>query len=248
MYIAEIVPVSCLDMIKDNYYHMCLAQLVLKNNEYACFYQRMSEEGKYVIMDNGAAEGEELSEDDLIKAYKMINPSEIILPDTLMDKGKTLERSIHFYESHRKEICDKYKIMVVPQGSDYSEWLRCASDFMDNIPVDTIGVPKWLGKKSDLRLRACEWLNRFNVGVHLLGCNENPTLINSCRVANKKVRGCDSAFAYICAKADFRNIDSRTFRPDDVAIDFLNDLPIDNLECLMGSFEKLAGVENNKED
>ena len=54
--IAHIVPVKCLEKTANNQYHMCLAHLVKESEEYASFYRRMSDEGKFVLMDNGVAE------------------------------------------------------------------------------------------------------------------------------------------------------------------------------------------------
>lgn len=242
MQVAEIVPVSCLDMIADRKYHMCLAQLVLKNKEYADFYRRMADEGKYVILDNGAAEGESLSFEDLYKAYELIEPSEIILPDEMRNGERSFIKSLDFYLQYKDKI---ENIMVVPQGKDWTQWKKYAryilelfeSEFFGDNKL-TIGVPKWLGSDdAGNRLAICQWLNLFSVNIHLLGCSEGPEIMNLCSRSNYKVRGCDSAFAYIAAKEKMDHIDKNTRRPNG-HIDFLNDSKIDNLSTLMSDFEK----------
>lgn len=246
MRIAEIVPLSLLDYTKDNAYHMCLAQLVLQSEEYANFYRERAEEGKYVILDNGAAEGEALDFDDLIKAYSIVNPTEIILPDVLKDARKTLEKTIYFYEKYWGTVIN-YKTMVVPQGKDFDEWIKCFCSLCDSIPFGCVGVPKWLGSNGSLdRMKAVEYLSDYNVEVHLLGCNEKPGVIKKCSELNPRVRGCDSAFAYLCDKAGLPIITELTKRPDET-IDFLNDTKVSCLSLLMRDFEKCAGVINNKE-
>lgn len=245
--IAEIVPVSLLDYTKQNAYHMCLAQLVLKNRDYALFYRDRALEGKYVILDNGAAEGEEMDFEDLLEAYSIVKPSEIILPDVLKDSRKTCEKTIRFYEK-QWETTMNYNTMVVPQGKDLGGWINCFVELANTIPFTCVGVPKWLGANGSLdRVKAVEYLSRYNVEVHLLGCNENPSIIKRCHEVNGNVRGCDSAFAYLCDKAEMTSIDESTERPDEV-IDFLNDTKTSNLRSLMHDFEMCAGVTNNKED
>lgn len=251
--IAEIVPVSCLEYIEDNQYHMCLAHLVMSEEEnakyYTSFYKCMADEGKYVLMDNGAAEGSQLSFEDLIEAYKRIRPTEIVLPDELCDAEKTVEKTLAFYSRFKHEIRG-YKIMVVPQGKTFDEWCKCAIKLMTSVPVDTIGVSKFLemetGEKN-IRVRACEFLKDYDVEIHLLGCSEGPSIVKKAREVNEKVRGCDSAFVYIYSKTRSDHINLNTTRPKG-DIDFLFDSKNDDLPGLMAEFETSIGVENNKTD
>lgn len=250
--VAQIVPLKFLTMTSDNMYHMCLAHLVLKSEEYALFYRRMSEEGKYVLMDNGAAEKEKLSQEDLLRAYSLVKPTEIILPDVLFDKDQTLTRTSDFIRSNYKRL-EPYKKMIVPQGKDEMEWQDCLwsmiyeSFYYDDI--DSIGIPKWLGVKDKVaRISICNRLLDIDKEIHLLGCNEGPAVLGFCRAANPNVRGCDSAFAYLCAKYGNSVITEKTTRPP-VEIDFLKDTEGEGrLQSLMDDFEIAAGVYNNKED
>lgn len=240
MKIAEIVPLKFLELTAKNDYHMCLAHLVLQSPEYRDFYRRMSDEGKYVIVDNGAAEDQVLDYDDLITVYNMINPTEIILPDVLFDRDQTINRTMEFITNYD---LSGYKKMIVPQGADEGEWYECYKK-MANIPelknVNTIGIPKWLSKTDHAaRLRICSVL-RIGVEIHLLGCNEHPEDIKWCGLVNPSVRGCDSAFAYLCAKSGMPLISAHTDRPD-CKIDFLNDTYGDNLAKLMNDFETIVG-------
>lgn len=236
--IAEIVPLKFLELTKDNQYHMCLAQLALASEEYRDFYRRMSDEGKYVIVDNGACEGESLSDDDLMTVYDMINPTEIILPDVLKDAGATVCRSINFY---KKVATRNYNIMIVPQGEDLLSWIGCAKVMANEIPHNCIGIPKWLGSiKPANRMAAALCVEDLTEYIHLLGCSEAPVLVHMCNVYSKRVRSCDSAFAYLCSKAKYEHINGTTRRPDE-KIDFLNDTEGDDLERLLCEFEDAIG-------
>lgn len=238
MYIAEIVPVSCLEYIRDKDYHMCLAQLVLKSERYAEFYRELAQEGKYVILDNGAAEGESLSFDDLYKAYKTIQPTEIILPDVLNNTYETIERSSIFYREYLTH--EKCKIMIVPQARSLRVWITATEEMLSQLPVNTVGIPKWLGSKNKLhRVAASAYLSELTTEVHLLGCSESPEVLKLCKKANPNVRGCDSAYAYLCSKANISEITLNTERPGGM-IHFLDDPEIESLPKLMNDLEEIV--------
>lgn len=238
MKIAEIVPLGCLNHIQDKDYHMCLAQLVLKSEEYAEFYKKKAREGKYVILDNGAAENEVLSFDDLYKAYEIIQPTEIILPDVLFNYSETMKRSTTFYRKYmRHKPC---KIMIVPQAKTLNRWVRCAEDLLEMIPANTIGIPKWLGSRNRLyRVAASGYLTGAKTEIHLLGCSESPEVLRLCEEINPNVRGCDSAYAYLCSKAGADEITLNTTRPRGT-IDFLDDPEIGSLPKLMKELEDIV--------
>lgn len=236
--IAEIVPLKFLPITSLNHYHMCLAHLVLKNEKYRDFYRKMSDQGKYVMVDNGACEGEKMSYDDLISVYDLIKPIEIILPDVLFNMNETLDRTRYFLENYD---LSKYKKMAVPQGKDSNEWKRCCEKILEMEEIDSIGIPKWLGERVD----ECKMLIGSGKEIHLLGCNKNPSVIKKCIEVNPLVRGCDSAFAYLCSKAGVKMIDKNTERPNEI-IDFLNDtLEKTSLFNRMVEFESEAGIYDN---
>lgn len=251
--IAEIVPVDCLNETELNQYHMCLAHLVNstddKSNQYRRFFRRMSDEGKYVLMDNGAAENSQLDFDSLLRMYELINPTEIVLPDVLCNKDETIKKTTEFYNEFKDEI-SKYKLMVVPQGNTFDQWCLCAAELISRIPVTTIGVSKFLEMTTGdrlIRTKACEFLRPYDVEIHLLGCSEGPHVVSEARAANNKVRGCDSAFTYICAKAGVKSINVNTTRPEG-EINFLHDPVNVSLNRLLREFEFSAGVNQNLVD
>ena len=89
--IAHIVPVSHLYDTLDNQYHMCLAHLV-DCAEYREHFASLTAKGKFVLMDNGAAEGCQLKPEELFDMYELIQPTEIVLPDTLFDSASTIQK------------------------------------------------------------------------------------------------------------------------------------------------------------
>lgn len=251
--IAQIVPVPHLDQIKNNHYHMCLAHLVEQNLEYSNFYRQMSDEGKFVLMDNGAAEGSQLSVNELLTMYEVINPTEIVLPDTLNDCVDTLRKTLDFI--HKYKVLP-YRFMGVPQGKDFDEWCACVEVMLREPRINSIGVSKFLNiatGQEDIRFHACAYiakvaiaLDRRDIEIHLLGCDEGPGMVGQIQELFPVVRGCDSAFAFIAAQAGVE-ITDETERPEG-EIDFLEGTVLcDDLEKRMKEFENVTGVKNNKE-
>ena len=250
--IAQIVPVAHLGQIKDNHYHMCLAHLV-GDVRYAKFYERMAKEGKFVLMDNGAAEGSQLSVKELLKMYALINPTEIVLPDTLNDCVDTLRKTLAFVHEY-KDL--PYRFMGVPQGQDFDEWCACVEVMLREPRINSIGVSKFLNIATgvdDIRFHACAYiakvadaLGRRDIEVHLLGCDEGPAMVGGIQELFPFVRGCDSAFAFIATQANVK-IDEDTERPEG-EIDFIDGtVPVEELIDNMARFENVAQVKDNKE-
>lgn len=251
--IAQIVPVLHLEQIHHNHYHMCLAHLVKESKSYTNFYAQLSSEGKFVLMDNGAAEGSQLSNEELISMYELINPTEIVLPDTLNNCVDTLRKTLAFVHEHGDL---PYRFMGVPQGKDFDEWCACVEVMLREPRINTIGVSKFLNiatGSEDVRFHACAYIQKVarelgrerDIEVHLLGCDEGPALVNEIQQLFAMVRGCDSAFAYIAAQAGI-SINTETIRPEG-EIDFIDGtVPVQELEARMKEFENVAGVKDNR--
>lgn len=255
--VAHIVPVNCLEKTATNQYHMCLAHLVKESDEYAAFYKRMVDEGNYVMMDNGAAEDSQLSIEELVKCYKKVNPTEIILPDTLLDRDGTIDKVRDSYQYLMNEFDGNipYKIMVVAQGRYTNDVLNCIIDikgliFGEGMKIDTIGISKFLpmhtGNKYDrasLLMTAKNDIESMGCEVHLLGCDESTDVIRIIRENCKCVRGVDSAFTYLCSQAGVL-IDGDASRPSG-EIDFIGGKDYDSLVDNMKRFNKAVGVTDN---
>ena len=256
--IAHIVPRGCLEYTRCNHYHMCLAHLVHEeqmdhdgtgDRRYTEFYRCMSDEGKFVLMDNGAAEGSQLSVDDLLVAYDAIRPTEIVVPDTLGDGDDTIKKMKAFVSEHGDL---PYRFMGVPQGRTLNEWIECAEQMVRNWRIDTIGVSKFLnvyiGDKwarysaVAALVRMMDELGRKDLEVHLLGCHEGPDIVRTIRKAFPVVRGCDTAYAYLASKANGRICGNRP----EGEIDFLHGCDPGNLsDCLFETNARCGVLYND---
>ena len=256
---AHIVPVNSLEKIQSRGYHMCLANIVAKNPKYAEFYASLAQDHHHwVLMDNGAAEGEQLRLEALLECYDIVQPNEIVLPDTLYDGQDTLrkmEKAIVKIDEHYQYKVP-FSLMAVPQGRTLEEWYECVKQMVANPRIKTIGISKFLQIATNditVRWKAAKLLDglikqnrRYDMEAHLLGCGESPLLIDSIRKSFPFVRGCDSAYAYLCTQADKR-IYVDTSRPLG-EIDFINGKDYDGLENNMQSLEVEIGVFNHKLD
>lgn len=122
--------------------YFALAQFVLKYPHYADFYKQKSREGSFVVLDNGAAEGSLVSDNELLEAIHMINPSEVIAPDVFYQAQPTLQRLETFLQLLRDNKID-VPVQAVPQGSCMKEWLDSYEEMTNNKLVATIGLSKF---------------------------------------------------------------------------------------------------------
>jgi len=202
--VASIVPVSYLYLIQSKNYHMCLAHLANSIPRYADFYKEQAQKGKFVIMDNGAAEGEQQRVDTLVRLAASINPTELILPDVLYDSEATLDRSYKAIDVVKRSGLE-CRLMAVPQGRTLHEWVGCALEMLQ-WPVDTIGISKFLnyvlGPYVRLLAIAAILPKLKDKDIHLLGCAcdaREVGVIND--FFGSRVRGVDSSIAYIYARS-----------------------------------------------
>ena len=204
--ISHIVSSDLLDLIDGRDFYMCLANIASKDENYCNFYKKQVEKGAFVLLDNGAAEADQMTLEVMWSVIEKINPSEVILNDCLMDCDETIKRSIEaleFYESKGY----KNQFLFVPQGSDLREWIRCYEIMKDycltrNKHISTIGVSKFVTKgwnDSEARYSCCSYLNHDKPQVHLLGCHENINEVAKISNQFDFIRSNDTAISYIYA-------------------------------------------------
>lgn len=256
--LAHIVPQGSLSKIKDKGYLMCLANVVQEDSAYAEFYKNLTRDDRYILMDNGAAEGQQLSMKELVACYERIMPNEIVLPDTLCDCQGTLRKSSEaiVYLNDVYGMDKPFTFMGVPQGCNLREWRECMEEMLQWPEIHAIGVSKFLQMKMQdemARYDAVAYLEdaikeyrRFDIEVHLLGCSESPSTIAKIAKDFPFVRGCDSAYGYICTQADVR-IYENTKRPAG-EIDFVYGRDYDTLSDNLTALELAADVFDNSYD
>lgn len=204
--VAEIVPVRQLGDIEDNFYHMCFSHIAWKSETYEQFYRWIVSKGKYVVMNSVLDCSRSYGFKELVDMFDKIQPAEIVIPYTIKDANKTLSEMFDWL----KLIDLPCKQMAVPQGRSFEEWKACAYIMMQECNISTIGISDYLvGVTGDENAR-CQavWylddlvnrIGRHDIEYHLLGVAETPKTIKTIRQISKRVRGCDSSFAYLATK------------------------------------------------
>ena len=202
-----ILPTNYLKLIKQHKSHMSLMQCMRAYPEYRKFYQKLiADPEKFVIMDNGAAEGEQPTTEEWIECALEYQPDEVILPDTLFNMEDTLRRGEAALAALGKW---EHNLMAVPQGNNIQEWSQCAIRMIDNWPITTIGVTKFMTSKfkATARLEGVLMIERHlkqtgkRLHIHLLGCHLN---VGELAIIEQTfpglVRSVDSAFPFIFTK------------------------------------------------
>lgn len=126
---------------------LVLPRLYMDYKLYAEMYQAHAGNGCFIILDNGAAENEQVTDYELSTVAQELMPDEVAIPDVLGDAKATINRAQNFIE----EYLEKYTMIgvapgFVAQGCDVLETLDTIWEAYDrwNGIVKTIYIPRRL--------------------------------------------------------------------------------------------------------
>lgn len=137
---------------KDTYgkYFLTERKKELKMRENKANFGRADGRYRIMILDNSAYEfyvkGEQIDFDAYMNCVQELKPDYFILPDTLMNKIKTIEDTKTFltidYATEIKELREKYNVqpMGVLQGNSVKEMLDCIQEYAD-LGIQAIAIP-----------------------------------------------------------------------------------------------------------
>jgi hypothetical protein len=122
-------------------FHLCESDEKYKNH---FMYVRYTQPKRLMILDNSAYEyyikGETLDLDKFINCIFELEPDYYILPDTLMDRRKTLTDTVKFmFKMAGRGEC-KSKPLAVVQGKTVEEMLQCL-DTYETWGIENISIP-----------------------------------------------------------------------------------------------------------
>lgn len=129
MRLALICPTSMLDTfaVMSEGVHLILVQEVLKDDRYAEFYRKRSEQGETIILDNGTFEqGSPCPNDEIVAAVEKVQAGIVVAPDYPGEPfRKTRDASAKFLDSLYSSTSFDGKAMIVPQSKsgDIDDWL-----------------------------------------------------------------------------------------------------------------------------
>lgn len=214
-------------------YHMALGQELVRDPEYYAMYQRFHFNGDFIIVDNGAAEPVEERVDFEKIVEVCINwADEIIMPDELGNRKLTLTR----LETYWGMVPERQR-MVVPQGSDPDDWMRCFMEIeeMCSGTLPTVGLPKfceqWPGGRAGLVQRLCDAECVEDYWLHALGIWKNPHDEIAALRKYKCVRGIDTGAPIAYAQHSASMSDSEHYSLDWEA-DATWELTVRNVETM----------------
>ena len=180
-------------------YHLALPHL-FRLEKYQEFYQTKSDDGDFVILDNGAAEGFAYGAKHILTLADLINADEVVVPDAMGDANETLALAQYFARYAKPD----HQYMFVIQGTTMEEVLFCLRA-LDNgnsfMYVTTLGIPRHLYYiEPTARAQITEWLIRENFhlryDIHFLGANpwmDEPTVLNDLTTGLEGFRGMDTS-------------------------------------------------------
>lgn len=188
--------------------YFCLAQHYHSNKAYRKFFKEQKKKGAWILMDNGSGDHNMITEDILFECMKDLMPNEVVPPDILFDRDKTLFSLNSFiYKMRQENLLKEIEIFAVPQGKTKEDWLNCYEEMLNNSDVTTIGLSKlgvpyaWLGEVKDdqnimeARHECIEELinnNLIHKPLHLLGMGNPLEMLKYKLLDNSLFRSTDS--------------------------------------------------------
>jgi hypothetical protein len=205
--IALIAPVSQL--------HHCMGrpiQMMIPQFEHHWGYQKYfkmfsHDLGTFVMLDNGAFEGNQLTDSDLLNMAAEYAVDEVAIPDVLGDANATLFQlekfvSVYKHPSHSRHRVPR--LLAIVQGQTFEECAYCidtfAFDKYTNL-IATIGIPKHLRKTTgqlDVRIELARYINTkypLKWDVHFLGYNSPGETMEAAALG---ARSQDTGAPFVC--------------------------------------------------
>ncbi len=203
MKVANIMPIAFLKKFGTfTKYHLVLTHLLLSSPAYKEFFTNLSSE-HFIMLDNSVVElGTPMDFNLQLVLAVQIGANEIVLPDYINDKVKTIHAVNKTLKGIPESIKKEFSFMAVIQGHNFTELIKCYEEFSKNPEINTIGIPYAINKLSKNkyeRIRLVNYLidsHKWNLNKphHLLGMDNLDEVKHQ-----KAVRGVDSRYAVIQA-------------------------------------------------
>lgn len=150
--------------------HLLLAHL--KQEEYWEFYKHRREAGDFIILDNGAYEGQ-MSPSRLLDRIRYVRPNVVALPDHLCQHWhKTWHDAQQFLDSYFYEI-ENVEWLYIPQSEpgDIIGFIESLMRALDDERIKWIGLPRALAyaitQDPFMRVRMAEQIHKRSSRVKL---------------------------------------------------------------------------------
>lgn len=125
--------------------HLVLTPVYLRDKAYAEFYDQRSAEGDFIILDNGAYEGETMFHLDIMATLR---PKVVVLPDFLLKPWKqTWHAAIAFLDLvERNNWLEGIEFLYIPQAEkgDMHGFIESYLEAVQDPRITWLGVPRAL--------------------------------------------------------------------------------------------------------
>lgn len=211
MDVAFIAPISLVDTQDDQQYQLMLPQLFSLSYKYAQAYYDYRRMQKFIILDNGAAEKNQVGMEELLQVAHEVAANEIAVPDTLYDARDTLLKLDTFFSSNL-DMIDRLRLGYgtqfgfVAQGHNIEEAFALTLAVMRcrwNAYIDTVYLPRLLitsRNQRHERIKLADMIHKElgdRLNIHLFG--SAPTYVQEVRVAAidaPYIRSMDTSLPY----------------------------------------------------
>ena len=204
-----------------------LSHLWVQFPEYRKFILEQKSAGKFITLDNSAAERALVTEDILIDICHELMPHEVIAPDVLFDKTATIENAIKFKNRMKAEgLLDTIDIFFCPQGKTKQDWLEAYEwginqDWIHTIGFSKIAIPQaflsdWKDDQGIMEARhmAYDYLKEKGMLLKPIHCLGQGSPLEFSHYKHPMMRSTDSVYPVFAASLgqDF-SVDHKTRTP-----------------------------------
>jgi hypothetical protein len=139
-----IPPNKHLDLMHKANRYFCLAHFYIADPAYRQYFLTLREqEPCFITLDNAAAEKHLVTQEALLDIVEELRPDEVIAPDYLFDKQKTLNSFYSFADALvARKLSSVTNLFACPQGSTEEEWLTCFEEMQQHPLVSVLGLSK----------------------------------------------------------------------------------------------------------
>jgi len=123
-----------------------LAQMFDKFPHYEKQLIRLKEEGREIMLDNGAWEfGTSMNVRDYIEIIEILEPTYAVIPDTMKDAEKSRAQTLEFFDKYPNDM--DVKLIYAPQGKTLTEIIESYNENVNDfhMRMDMVGIPKHVG-------------------------------------------------------------------------------------------------------
>lgn len=251
---AALIPAKGLEIYAlRSTFHLALATPETLNNPfYVGAYRRAASRGDYIILDNGAAEGQAAPDKQIIDAAKVLRAQEVVAPDVIRDSQATVSRTKTFCSKFESDLVGT-KVMAVVQGNKLASFRTCVDNLARISKVKIIGIPRHAIDTLDskaARIDLANWIMEaypLRFGIHLLGTN--PKWLHEIKAAvnySPHVRSVDSSLPFNYTIQHTRlSSTTKTFsrHPRFFTMDWSRDVPANLLRDNIQTFMEWAGAK-----